>query len=150
MELQSPRMKLLYFIYKAPSSKIKDVPGIKSKLRKALDYRSDGHFYHDLNHLLESGMLEKKDDYYIVTKEGKEKFELHSTLFKISIASIALGITLIFYYFLLELNLLTEEGICMIGCVLIFSGLFSWIITKKNEPKLSDIAKKMLRKLTKN
>lgn len=142
---QSPRTKLLYFIYLAPENRIKDEPGIKSKIRKALHYRSDGHFYYDLRYLLQLNLLEEKQGYFIVTSKGKEEFKLHSSLYNTGVAVIALGITLIFYSLLLKIGLLMEEGIAMIGYVLIVFGVLASMGAKKDEPKLSSEAKRLLK-----
>jgi hypothetical protein len=50
-DIQSPRTKLLYFIYSASNSRIKAEPGVKSNLSTALGYKSDGHFHYDWNYL---------------------------------------------------------------------------------------------------
>src|SRR5659263_93564 len=78
-DIQSPRTKLLYFIYSASNSKIKADPGVKSSLCSALGYKSDGHFHYDWNYLMNAGMVEEKQGYYIVTDTGKKEFALQST-----------------------------------------------------------------------
>ena len=78
-DIQSPRTKLLYFIYSAPNSRIRAEPGVKSSILSALGYKSDGHFHYDWNYLLSAGMIEEKQGYYYVTEEGKKEFALHST-----------------------------------------------------------------------
>ena len=77
-DIQSPRTKLLYFIYSAPNSRIKAEPGVKSNLCSALGYKSDGHFHYDWNYLTNAGMIEEKQGYFRVTEEGKKEFSLQS------------------------------------------------------------------------
>ena len=64
-DIQSPRTKLLYFIYSAPGSKIKAEPGVKSSISSALGYKSDGHFHYDWNYLTNAGMIEEKQGYFL-------------------------------------------------------------------------------------
>ena len=70
-DIQSPRTKLLYFIYSAANSKIKAEPGVKSNVCSALGYKSDGHFHYDWNYLTNAGMIEEKQGYFVVTDAGK-------------------------------------------------------------------------------
>ena len=71
-DLQSPRTRLLYFIYSAPSSKIKAEPGVKSNISSALGYKSDGHFHYDWNYLMNAGMIEEKQGYFLVTEQERK------------------------------------------------------------------------------
>jgi len=148
-DFQSPRTKLLYFVHCAPKKRIKDNLGLKSKMSKALGYSSDGHFYYDLNYLLDSGMLVEKNGYIILTNEGKGEFEFYSTLFKNSIATFGAGIILLFYYLLLKFNLLTIDGIPMIGWILISVSALFLGIAKRNEPKLPIEARELLKETRK-
>ena len=70
-DIQSPRTKLLYFIYSSPNNRIRAEPGVKSSISSALGYKSDGHFHYDWNYLMNAGMTEEKQGYYLVTDDGK-------------------------------------------------------------------------------
>lgn len=146
-DLQTPRTKLLYFIYLAPGSRIKNEPGIKSKVCKALGYKSDGHFHYDWNYLLKSGMLREEHDYFVVTDQGKEEFALHSTASKSNSRIIAIGITLIFFFILVKIGVLPEQAIAVLGVVLVFLGYLSSMISKRNEPELPIRARILLKEM---
>src|SRR5208283_4452335 len=103
-DIQSPRTKLLYFIYSAPNSKIKAEPGVKSSISSALGYKSDGHFHYDWNYLLNAGMIEEKQGYYVVTDERKKEFALHSTASRSNSVMIFIGIAIVLFTFSLELK----------------------------------------------
>ena len=103
-DIQSPRTKLLYFIYSAPNSRIKAEPGVKSSISSALGYKSDGHFHYDWNYLLTAGMIEEKQGYYVVTDDGKKEFALHSTASRSNSIMILIGIAIIVFTFGLELK----------------------------------------------
>lgn len=75
---QSRRSRLLYLIYR--KRKLKNDIGFKSKLKRAFDYRSDGHLYHDLSLLGSSGLIEEKNGFYLITKKGRAEFQLLETL----------------------------------------------------------------------
>ena len=98
-DIQSPRTKLLYFIYSAPNSRIKAEPGVKSSICSALGYKSDGHFHYDWNYLLNAGMIEEKQGYYLVTDEGKKEFALHSTASRSNSIMILIGIAIVAFHF---------------------------------------------------
>ncbi len=171
-DLQTLRTKLLYFIYCAPESRVKDEPGIKSKICKgfksgiifcsstipftmrfvevpikALGYKSDGHFHYDWNYLLESHMLQRDQGYFTVTDEGKKEFELHSSASKSTFIMIAVGLALIFVAVGLKLRIFPAEGVAILGVVLIYFGVLFSMISKRNEPKLPIGARVLLRKL---
>jgi hypothetical protein len=95
-DIQSPRTRLLYFIYSAPNSRIKAVPGTKSNLSSALGYKSDGHFHYDWNYLTSAGMIEEKHGYYLVTDTGKKEFALYSTAGMSNTIMVVMGISMVF------------------------------------------------------
>ncbi len=101
-QFQTKRSRLLYFIYQ--KRKIKNHAGIKSKLAKAFEYKSDGHFYHDFNYLVNSGLLEENGDYLRITKTGRSEFRLLGTM------RFAILITLLFgfYYFIAPITFLSS------------------------------------------
>ena len=70
-DLQSPRNRLLYFIYSAPNSKIKAAPGVKSSISSVLGYKSDGHFHYDWNYLMNAEMIEEKQGYFLLLTHEK-------------------------------------------------------------------------------
>ena len=104
-DIQSPRTKLLYFIYSAPNNRIRAEPGVKSSISSALGYKSDGHFHYDWNYLLTAGMIEEKHGFYFVTDEGKKEFALHATASRSNSTMILIGIAIIVFTFGLELKL---------------------------------------------
>lgn len=146
-DIQAPRTKLLYLIYCAPHNRIKVAPGIKSQVCSALGYKSDGHFHHDWNYLLSSGMLEEKDGYLKVTEEGKREFALHSTASRSNSLVVIAGISLIAFAFLLEVNLFPVEGIAVFGIALIFVGALFSTISRQNKPELPLRARVLLKEL---
>ncbi len=149
-DIQAPRTKLLYLIYSAPHSRIKAAPGVKSQVCSALGYKSDGHFHHDWNYLVEAGMLEEKDGYFSVTDNGKKEFSLQSTASRSNQIMVGIGIVLIVFTFLLELKVVPIEGAAVFGVTLIFlGGLFS-ILSRANKPELPISARVLLKELRKN
>ncbi len=146
-DIQSPRTKLLYFIYTAPNSRIKAELGVKSNLCSALGYKSDGHFHYDWNYLMNAGMIEEKQGYYLVTEQGKKEFALHSTASRSNSIMVAIGIAMVFFTFSLELGILPQESVLFFGGVLIFIGSLFLIIGRRNKPKLPLKAKALLKEL---
>lgn len=149
-DIQSPRTKLLYFIYCAPHSKIKALPGIKSQICAALGYKSDGHFHYDWNYLVNAGMLEEKDSYFAVTDEGKKEFALHSTASRSNSVMVVIGAALIALTFFLEWQIVPIEGVAVFGVALIFLGSLFSMVSRRNAPKLPLRAKVLLKELTRN
>lgn len=149
-DIQSPRTKLLYFIYSASSSRIKAEPGLKSSLSSTLGYKSDGHFHYDWNYLISAGMIEEKQGYYLVTDEGKKEFAMHSTASRSNTIMVVLGIALIFFTFSLKLGLLPDESILFFGATLIAIGSVFWAVSRRNKPQLSPEAKELLKELNRH
>lgn len=135
-ELQAPRTKLLYLIYSAPHSRIQAVPGVKSQICSALGYKSDGHFHHDWNYLVDSGKLEEKDGYFTVTETGKKEFAFQSTASRSNQVLAATGIVLIACTLLIELKIAPLESIAVLGVALIFLGAFFSMVNKSIKPEL--------------
>ena len=65
---------MLYLIYQ--KRKIRNDSGVKSKLKRAFHYKSDGHLYHDLNVLTELGLIKEKNGFLAITKKGRGEFTL--------------------------------------------------------------------------
>ena len=149
-EIQSPRNKLLYLIYCAPKSSIKDEPGIKAKICKVLGFSSDGLFYYHLDYLTKSGLVEQHRGYIRATKEGKQEFELIEGPAVLAIATIFMGIMFFIWYIMFKLGYQTAEGILGAGFVTIFVGVLFYINAKRNEPKLPSEAHSFLKGLKKN
>ncbi len=114
-DIQSPRTKLLYFIYSAPNSKIRAAPGVKSNISSALGYKSDGHFHYDWNYLMSAGMLEERQGYFLVTDTGKKEFALHSTAAMSNTIMVVMGLALLFFTIGLNLGLLPKETVAFFG-----------------------------------
>ena len=146
-ELQSPRTKLLYFIYSAPGGRIKAEPGVKSSISSALGYKSDGHFHYDWNYLINAGMIEEKQDYYFVTDRGKKEFALQSTASMSNSIMVVMGIAMVFFTIGLEINILPRESVAFFGMALIAIGALFLIVSRRNKPQLPPNAEALLREM---
>jgi hypothetical protein len=149
-DIQSPRTKLLYFIYSASNSRIKAEPGVKSSLCSALGYKSDGHFHYDWNYLISAGMIEEKQGYYRVTEEGKKEFTLQSAASRSNSIMVAIGIAMVFFTITLELGILPKESVLFFGIALIFIGSLFWVISRRNKPALPLEARVLLKELNRH
>lgn len=147
-DIQSPRTKLLYFIYSAPNSRIKAELGVKSRMSTALGYKSDGHFHYDWNYLLNAGMIEEKQDYFSVTDTGKNEFALQSTAQMSNTIMIIMGVAMILFTFGLSLEILPKESVAFFGVALILIGFSFLLVSRRNQPKLPPEAKTLLKELT--
>ncbi len=149
-DIQSPRTKLLYFIYSAPSSKIKAEPGVKSSISSALGYKSDGHFHYDWNYLMTAGMMEEKQGYFLVTDTGKKEFALYSTASMNNWIMVIMGVAMVFFTFGLSFGVLPRESVAFFGAALITIGSLFLIIGRRNKPKLSPKAKTLIKELNRH
>jgi hypothetical protein len=148
-DIQSPRTRLLYFIYSAPNSKIKAEPGVKSSISAALGYKSDGHFHYDWNYLMNAGMIEEKQGNFAVTDTGKKEFALYSTAAMSNTIVIAMGLAMVAFTVGIELEFLPKESIGFFGAGLIALGSLFAVLNRRNKPKLSPQAKELLKELGK-
>jgi hypothetical protein len=146
-DIQSPRTKLLYFIYSAPNSRIKAEPGVKSSICSALGYKSDGHFHYDWNYLESAGMMEEKQGYYLVTDLGKKEFALHSTASRSNLIMIVFGIAIVAFTFGLEFQLVPILSVTFFGVTLIIIGAIFLLVDQRNRPQLPVEAKVLLKEL---
>jgi hypothetical protein len=146
-DIQSPRTKLLYFIYSAQNSRIKAEPGVKSNICSALGYRSDGHFHYDWNYLVSSGMIEEKQGHYTVTDQGKKEFALQSTASRSNSVMVFLGIAIIALTVGLELKVVPILSVTFFGIALIIIGTLFLLVDKRNRPVLPPEAKVLLKEL---
>ena len=149
-DIQSPRTKLLYFIYSAPNSRIKAEPGVKSNLSSVLGYKSDGHFHYDWNYLISAGMIEEKQGYYLVTAEGKKEFALYSTASMSNLIMIVMGIAIVVFTFSLELKLVPIISVAFFGIVLIVIGFSFLLLSKNSKPQLPPEAKDFLKEVNRH
>lgn len=147
--MQSPRTRLLYFIYSTQGSKIKSEPGVKSNLSSALGYKSDGHFHYDWNYLISAGMIEEKQGYYLVTDSGKKEFALHSTAAMGNWIMVIMGIAIVVFTIGLSLGLLPNFTVAFFDISLIIVGSSFLLVSKATKPRLSTEAKKLLKELNK-
>ncbi len=147
-DIQSPRTRLLYLIYSAPNSRIKAAPGTKSSISAALGYKSDGHFHYDWNYLLNAGMIEEKQGYYIVTDTGKKEFALYSTASMSNWIMVIMGIAIVSFTTGLHFNLLPVESIAFFGAALIIVGALFLLVGRSSKPKLAGEAKTLLKELS--
>ena len=146
-DIQSPRTKLLFFIYSAPGSKIKAEPGVKSNISSALGYKSDGHFHYDWNYLINAGMIEEKQGFFLVTDTGKKEFALQSTAALSHTIMILMGVVMVVFTVGIDLGYLPKESIGGFGGLLIIIGFLFLLISRRNRPKLSIEAKSLLKEL---
>jgi hypothetical protein len=146
-DIQSPRTKLLYFIYSAPNSRIKAEPGVKSSISSALGYKSDGHFHYDWNYLMTSGMIEEKQGHFQVTETGKKEFALYSTAAMSNWIMVVMGIAIVAFTVGLRFNLLPVESVALFGAALILIGGLFLSLGRRTKPKLPSTAKELLKEL---
>jgi hypothetical protein len=149
-DIQSPRTRLLYFIYSAASSKIKAEPGVKSSISSALGYKSDGHFHYDWNYLISAGMIEEKQGYYLVTDTGKKEFALYSTASMSNWIMVIMGVAMVVFTVGLTFNLLPKESVAFFGAALIFIGSLFLFISRASKPKLPSEAKELLKEVNRH
>src|SRR5512137_2674639 len=147
--MQSPRTRLLYFIYSSQGSKIKAEPGVKSSVSSALGYKSDGHFHYDWNYLLGAGMIEEKQGFFSVTDTGKKEFALYSTATMNNWIMVIMGIAMVIFTLGLHFNLLPVESVAFFGAILILIGGLFLLLSRKTKPKLPEEAKTLLKELNK-
>ena len=149
-DIQSPRTKLLYFIYSAPSSRIKAEPGVKSSISSALGYKSDGHFHYDWNYLVNAGMIEEKQGHFLVTDTGKKEFALYSTASMSNTIMVVMGVAMILFTVGLNLGILPKESVAFFGIALVSIGTSFLLVSRRNKPNLSPKAKALLKELSRN
>lgn len=146
-DIQSPRTRLLYFIYSALGSKIKAEPGVKSSMSSALGYKSDGHFHYDWNYLMNAGMIEEKQGHFLVTDTGKKEFALYSTASMSNSIMVVMGIAMVFFAVGVSLEILPKESVAFFGAALILIGSLFLVIGRRNKPELPPKAKALLKEL---
>ncbi len=147
-DLQSPRTRLLYFIYSAPNSKIRAATGVKSNISSSLGYKSDGHFHYDWNYLLNAGMIEEKQGEFLVTDTGKKEFALQSTAAMNNWIMVVMGVAMIVFTFGISWGFLPKESIAFFGAALILIGSLFLVISRRTKPKLPPEAKALLKELS--
>jgi hypothetical protein len=149
-DIQSPRTKLLYFIYSNPNSKIKTEPGVKSSICSALGYKSDGHFHYDWNYLNGAGMIEEQHGYYVVTEAGKREFALHATAARSNLTMILMGIAMIVFTFSIQFGFIPILSVVFFGAALIAIGLVFLVVGRQSRPKLPPEAKELIKELNRH
>ena len=149
-DIQSPRTRLLYFIYSAPNSRIRAAPGTKSSISSALGYKSDGHFHYDWNYLMNAGMIEEKQGYYMVTETGKKEFALYSAAAMSNTIMVVMGIAMVFFTVGVSFGLLPTLSVAFFGIALIFIGSLFLLISRRNKPELPLNAKALLKELSRH
>ncbi len=149
-DIQSPRTKLLYFIYTAPNSKIKAEPGVKSSISSAIGYKSDGHFHYDWNYLMNAGMIEEKQGYFLVTDTGKREFALYSTAAMSNTIMVVMGVAMVFFTVGLSFGVLPKLSVAFFGIALISIGSLFLLLGRRNKPDLPPQAKTLLKELNRH
>jgi len=128
---------MLYYFYK--KRKVKDYPGIKSRLTRAFGYKSDGHFYHDWNYLLNGEFLTKKDGYIKITRKGNKEFALLTTIQIAEIVSIAFGVVFLLFWFMSFLGLsLSPQVLPAYGIFMLAMSILYHKILKDFAPELPE------------
>lgn len=117
-------------------------------MSNALGYKSDGHFHYDWNYLISAGMIEEKQDHFFVTDKGKNEFALHSTVSMSNTIMIVMGVAMILFTFGLSLEILPKESVAFFGITLILIGFSFLLVSKRNQPKLPQEAKTLLKELS--
>jgi hypothetical protein len=146
-DMQSPRTRLLYLMYSAPSSRIKAAPGAKSNIAQVIGYKSDGHFHYDWNYLIGAGMIEEKQGYYQVTDTGRKEFALYSTQSMSNWIMVIMGIAIVSFTVGIRFGFLPVESAAAFGVALILVGVSFLLLGGKSKPKLSAEAKNLLKEL---
>jgi hypothetical protein len=149
-DIQSPRTKLLYFIYSASNGRIRAEPGFKSNISAALGYKSDGHFHYDWNYLIGAGMIEEKQGYYAITDLGKHEFALHETASRSNQIMIIMGVAMVFFTLTVELGIVPVLSVMFFGVALIVVGFVFLIVGRRSRPKLPPQAKELLKELNRH
>ena len=121
---------------------------MKSSISSALGYKSDGHFHYDWNYLMNAGMIEEKQGYFLVTDTGKREFALQSTASMSNSIMVIMGTAMIFFTIGLNLGILPRESVAFFGAALISIGSLFLIIGRRNKPELTLEAKALLKELS--
>jgi hypothetical protein len=121
---------------------------MKSSLSSALGYKSDGHFHYDWNYLMNAGMIEEKQGYYIVSDTGKKEFALQSTAAMSNWIMVIMGIAIVSFTVGLSLEVLPKESVAFFGVALIFVGSMFLMLGRRNKPELPPEAKTLLKELS--
>ena len=146
-DIQSPRTRLLYFIYSSPNGRIKAEPGVKSSICSALGYKSDGHFHYDWNYLLNASMIEEKLGFFLVTDTGKKEFALYSTASMNNLIMVVMGIAMVFFTVAIQLEFLPPWSVGSFGITLVALGSLFLMLGRRTRPKLPPEAKALLKEL---
>lgn len=149
-DIQSPRTRLLYLLYSAQGSKIKAEPGVKSNISSALGYKSDGHFHYDWNYLVNAGMIEEKQGYFLVTDTGKKEFALYSTASMSNTIIVVMGIAMFFFTMGINFGFLPKESATFFSIALITIGSLFLLLSRRSKPKLTVEAKDLLKQLNRH
>ena len=147
-DIQSPRTRLLYFIYSASGSKIKAEPGVKSSISSALGYKSDGHFHYDWNYLMNAAMIEEKQGHFLVTDTGKKEFAMYSTASMSNMIMVVMGIAMVSFSAGIQLGILPKESVAFFGGALIAIGSLFLLLSRRNKPELPPKAKALLKEMS--
>lgn len=146
-DIQSPRTKLLYFIYSAPNSRIKAEPGVKSNVCSALGYKSDGHFHYDWNYLENAGMIEERQGFYVVTEAGKREFALYAEATRSNLSMVVFGIAAVVFTVGLQFELIPIYSVAAFGAALIVIGCVFLLVDRRHRPALLPEARALLKEL---
>lgn len=149
-DIQSPRTRLLYLIYSAPSSRIRAAPGTKSSISSALGYKSDGHFHYDWNYLVGASMIEEKNGFFLVTDTGKKEFALYSTAAMSNWIMVIMGAAMVVFTVGLAIGVLPSISVALFGALLILIGTLFLALGRSTKPKLQREAKTLLKQLNRH
>jgi hypothetical protein len=90
---------------------------------------------------MNSGMIEEKQDHFLVTDTGKKEFALHSTAAISNTIMVVMGIAMVFFTIGLNIRILPKESVAFFGIVLMSIGSLFLMISRKNKPSLPPKAK---------
>jgi hypothetical protein len=96
---------------------------------------------------MNSGMIEEKQGYYLVTAAGKNEFTLQSTASRSNLTMVVIGVAMIFFTLTLKLGILPIESVLFFGVTLILIGSLFFVISRKSKPSLPSNAKVLLKEL---
>jgi len=111
------RFQFLYFLYRKGEVESSN----KSKLAKAFNYLSDGHFYPDLDYLINEGLITEKNGYYRLGSEGRKEFNFYLATDLALLLSITFSLIFLWYY------ILSLSGIVISTLVLLTSSILEAI-----------------------
>lgn len=136
--LQMNRYRMLYYFYK--KRKVRNYPGMKSKIGKAFGYISDGHFYADWDYLLGEGLLIERNEYIEITKKGRREFFIFSNIEMARIIFAIMGMIFIYLWVLSTLGIQVPTFTFILYGLVMFASSALFHLTLRNfAPELTKV-----------